>query len=474
MTRRPATSVALAVILGMGLGLAEPSAHAKDAEPPIVVGPGPGDDKAPVPSPDQARSYDEDLPVDPADVALFVPRAVLFVPRWTLWALWYPFNATLALLAEHKVLEHIEDFLYNDERTAGIVPSLSASTIFGPTIGAKAFHDDLAGHGEHGHISAKFGGRFEQAYEVAFKADRTGGTRLWLDSSARFERENAIVFYGLGDVPTSTEPGDPRALDTEAHYRHQRLLLKNRVGYTFGGDAERYKLGATARYSAHEYGPAPDDDASIETIYDTSRLVGFDLGYELLELDANFIVDTRDVKGATSRGLFFQAFGGGVPPIRGGYQFAHWGAEAVGYIPLLESFRVNETRVLVLRAFFESVDGPDEGIPFNELPRLGGARRLRGYPIDRYRDEKAYGATLEYHYPIHQFIAGSLFLDAGRVFRKYEDIGDSAPHFGGGLGFLVRSKDSQLFALDVAYGDGVQVHFTSDPLRAFDAEDQEL
>jgi hypothetical protein len=472
VTRLHAVVVVAMLALTAAPSAAQPARDGRPAEPPILVGPGPGEE-APSPAPaDQARSWDEAPGVDPADVALFVPRAALFLPRWTLWALWWPFNATLGLLEEHKVLGHIEDFLYNDARTAAIVPSLSADTIFGPTIGVRAFHDDLAGHGEHGHVSARFGGRFEQAYEVGLRADRTAGSRLWIDSTGRFEREPALRFYGIGDVPTSGEAGDPRALDAEAFYRHQRLLLKNRVGYTFG-DEQRFKLGATARYSAHEYGAAPDEERSIETVYDTRRLVGFD-GYQLLELTANFIVDTRDVKGATSSGVFLQAFGGGAPPLRGGYALAHWGVEAVGYLPILRTFRINEARVLVLRAFFESVDGADDTIPFNELPRLGGARRLRGYPLDRFRDNKAYGATIEYHYPIHQFIAGSLYLDAGRVMREYADIVERAPRFGGGIGFLVRSRDSQLFALDVAYGEGFQVHFTSDPLRAFDAEDQEL
>jgi outer membrane protein assembly factor BamA len=130
--------------------------------------------------------------------------------------------------------------------------------------------------------------------------------------------------------------------------------------------------------------------------------------------------------------------------------------------------------VLVLRAVLEGVEGEDQDIPFSELPRLGGPHRLRGYPLDRFRDEKSAVGTLEYHYPIHQYVAGSLYLDVGRVEKSYGDFLDSKWKAGGGGGFIVRSRDNQLFTFDIAYGEGVQFHFTTDPLRAFAKRDTEL
>jgi outer membrane translocation and assembly module TamA len=130
--------------------------------------------------------------------------------------------------------------------------------------------------------------------------------------------------------------------------------------------------------------------------------------------------------------------------------------------------------VLVLRAVVEGVEGKTAEIPFSELPRLGGPRRLRGYALDRFRDEKAALGTLEYHYPIHQFVAGSLYVDAGHVASNYGDLVSSKWQWGAGGGFIVRSRDRQLFTFNVAYGDGVHFHITTDPLRAFANRDTEL
>jgi outer membrane translocation and assembly module TamA len=158
-----------------------------------------------------------------------------------------------------------------------------------------------------------------------------------------------------------------------------------------------------------------------------------------------------------------------VPPI-GEYTFLHHGVEATGYFDLYAG-----SRVLVLRGVVEGVEGKTENIPFSELPRLGGPSRLRGYPLDRFRDEKAVVGTVEYHYPIHQYVAGALYADVGRVAESYDELFEGGGwNTGFGAGFIFRSRDNVVFTFDVAYGDGVQFHFTTDPLRAFADRDTEL
>jgi outer membrane protein assembly factor BamA len=261
----------------------------------------------------------------------------------------------------------------------------------------------------------------------------------------------------------------PRDAAIATRYSEQRWLSLARAGYSFGRPGSLLQLGATAVYNVRDFGQKErGSEPSIEQVYDTRQLVGFDERVPTLETDLNIIADLRDVKGATSSGLYIELFGGRVPHL-GKYGFWHHGAEVTGYIDLYK-----QTRVLVLRAFVEGVEGDDADIPFAELPRLGGPTRLRGYRLDQFRDEKAAVGTVEYHYPIHQYVAGSLYVDAGRVEKSYTDFFDSRWKVGGGGGFIVRSRDSQLFTFDIAYGDGVRFYLTSDPLRAFSKKDTEL
>lgn len=339
-------------------------------------------------------------------------------------------------------------------------------------MGAKAFNENLAGHGEFGSVEGRFGGLYDSVTQLVFRADHFGGSSLWLESVSRYESKPALLFQGIGDTG-ERETGsnlDPREAAVKTRFHERRLLALLRGGYSVNLPHALLQLGATGIYNVRDFGPKTrGDDPSIETVYDTSKLVGFDRRVPVLEADLNLVLDTRDVLGATSSGSYVEAFAGRAHG-RPGYEFWHHGIEATGYFNLYR-----KTRVLILRAMLEGVEGADQKIPFSELPRLGGPRRLRGYPLDRFRDEKAAIGTVEYHYPIHQFIAGSLYVDVGRVSKSYDELFRTRGwRTGAGGGFIFRSRDKLTFAFDIAYGDGLQVLITTDPLRAFAKRDTEL
>jgi Omp85 superfamily domain len=420
---------------------------------------------------DQARGYEKPEGTEPEDVALAVPRAILAIPRYTLKLLFWPVREGIEFVDRHALVEKVTDVLYNDARTAAILPTFGVDSYFGPSFGAKAFHEDLAGHREYASVEARFGGQYKLATQLHFKANNFGGSQLWLESVTRYESEPGLLFQGIGHGDTSAEgPGlDPRAAAVATRYSADRYLGLLRSGVTFGKPGEMLQLGATGIYNVRDFGEKHRGrDPSIEQVYDTSRIVGFDERVATLETDLNLIIDLRDVAGATSRGAYLEVFGGYVPRI-GKYSFWHHGAELTGFIDLYK-----RTRVLVLRAFVEGVEGAEGDIPFSELPRLGGPNRLRGYRLDRFRDEKTAVGTIEYRYPVHQYLAGSLYVDVGRAERSYADFFDSRWKSGFGGGLIVRSRDRQLFAFDIAYGDGVRFYLTTDPLRAFSKRDTEL
>jgi hypothetical protein len=452
-------------------------AQAQDRQPPPPA-PKPAAAPATQPTPprkpvkaDQARNYEQPPGTEPEDVALFVPRLVLAVPRYALKIVFFPIRETIRFVDEHAIVEKVEDVLYNDARTAAILPTFSVDSSLGPTFGVKAFHEDLAGHDEYASAEAKFGGMYKLATQLLFRADHFGGSRLWLESVARFESEPGMLFQGIGHgAPEESGSGlGAREAAVATRFSQQRFLNLQRAGITFGQPGEMLQVGTTGIYTVRDFGAKQrGSEPSIEQVYDTTRLVGFADSVATFETDLNLIVDLRDVAGATASGAYFELFGGYAPRI-GDYSFWHHGAELTGYFDLYK-----RNRVLVLRAVIEGVEGAERDIPFAQLPRLGGPHRLRGYPLDRFRDEKSAVGTVEYHYPIHQYVAGALFVDAGRVERSYGDFLDEHWKVGAGGGFIFRSRDRQLFSFQIAYGEGVQFHLTTDPLRAFSKRETEL
>src|SRR5205085_9489212 len=86
--------------------------------------------KEPVKS-DEARNYEQPPGTEPEDVALFVPRLVLAVPRYALKAVFYLIRETIRFADEHAIVEKVEDVLYNDARTAAILPTFGVDSFLG-------------------------------------------------------------------------------------------------------------------------------------------------------------------------------------------------------------------------------------------------------------------------------------------------------------------------------------------------------
>lgn len=417
---------------------------------------------------EDARGLVEDPDgVTGADVALFVPRLVLFPLRLVMLGVGWPLEQGIRAAEEHHVPEHVIDLLYNDERTAAILPIVTLFSGQGVSAGATIFHDDLFGNDERISLSAQFGGRYVQSWNGSFVAERFAGTPLWLEAQMRYELEPDLYFEGVGNRPEAPIEAvglDPYAASHESRFRQERLLARMRAGTVFGDGW--LKLGVSGIYNHRRYAtsedgvlPLDDSDRSITSVYDTSRLVGFDDGTDLIEVTGDLILDLRDKTRRAPTGLYLEAFGGGVPP-QSGYQFVHWGVEAAGFIELFA-----ETRVLVLRAAMEAVEGELDEIPFGELPRLGGGYRLRGHQLDSLRGAKSMLGTIEYRWPVHQHVAGVAFGDLGRVGNDYDALfggaGSGPWEFGVGGGIALTGERGDWLRLDVSYGDGVYIFITT-------------
>ena len=154
---------------------------------------------------DEARGLVEPDPTTGSDVALAIPRAVLTIPRAALQVVSWPVVGAIRLEDEYHVLSWLEDLVYNDARTAAVIPYGAIDSHFGPSVGMVAFHDDAFGHEEKLHLSARFGGREKQAYELSFAAGHTTSvgamvnTKLeWIGSGAAGVTSRRLGCCGSG------------------------------------------------------------------------------------------------------------------------------------------------------------------------------------------------------------------------------------------------------------------------------------
>lgn len=434
----------------------------------------------PAAEPGDIRGWQQPPGTTEEDIVLATPRAILFIPNLVFKTVFLPVRAIATVVDEYAIVERTKDLLYfNEEETAGIFPTATAQTRYGLSLGAQVFHNDLFGHEEHVSARAAYGGIFQQGYQLLFEGDRIGGSRLWLETRLRYEKQPAILFYGIGDAPEG-DPQlagmDPRAASVATRFRQERFLALLRAGPTLGRPGDLTQVGVTASYNRRVFGSEDEEfsEPSIGEVYDTSLLTGFHETLHLFEADLNVFHDSTDHEEFPSQGAFVEMFGGRVGTLEG-HDFWHYGAEFAGFVDLYRG-----DRVLVLRAAVEGVDGDDNDIPFIELPRLGGSQRLRGYVQDRFRDELAAVATIEYRYPIHDLVSGALFVDTGRVGVDHGEVfgveayDDWRVGAGGGLTVHSKDRDSVIFRVEVGYGDELTALFSTDPLRAFTKRSRQL
>jgi hypothetical protein len=393
-----------------------------------------------------------------------VARTLFVLPRAAFWVVNAPIRAGYWLNERYQLPLRVREALFNDAGTAGVVPLARAETGFGAAGGARAFHRDLLGRGEHLAIDAWWGGRLEPGASLRVDSGGRLGERLLLRVDARGEERPRDRFFGIGngdevaEVAAPVDPyADPAAVDTRFHQRLAALGA--------GGDLRlvgplSVRGDTSALWRSIDAG---GDQADIDGSYLTGALPGFGGArwstYSQLELR----LDTRDrpnrsePPGPRATGIALSAFAGAATDPA----HARYGGEARAQLPL-----GSRHRILVLRAQGEAVTGPLDRIPFVDLPRLGGPLLLRGYPADRFRDRAMGLASAEYRFDLGDSLGAFLFTDAGRVFPELSELADGGLRAGYGGGLDLRAGDLLIGRLSIASSidGGLFISATFDPL----------
>ncbi len=433
---------------------------------------------APAPAPataidGQARNYEQ--PPEPESIpGSGIGDAVGTGVAWIVRVVVAPFRAGIYLQARYNLYQTVKSWLTNDAETVGVFPDGSYETAFGLSYGARAFWKKLTADDDKIELSGKAGGAFRDAFQLRYDAPHFAGSHIYVHARARYEDAVNSYFAGIGNGKVDQGTNlSAMAGDVATRFAQHRELGLLSSGVELGHPGALVRIGGSAIFNHRTFGRSEGaSEPTVQDVYDTSTLRGFNNGFSNLELTADIELDTRDTEGPTQHGALVRAFGGGGSIVESA-TYAHYGAEAVYY--LTPGW---ERRTLVFRAVLEGVVDRDDDIPFTELPRLGGAFFLRGYHTDTFRDKLASMGTIEYHYPIHNNVSGALYVDAGKVARTYDELAGAGLkdnwHVGYGAGLLLHTKDTIAVRVDIAYGDGINFYISTDVLDAFRRREREL
>ncbi len=115
------------------------------------------------------------------------------------------------------------------------------------------------------------------------------------------------------------------------------------------------------------------------------------------------------------------------------------------------------SHILALRFVHRSAWG---GLPFQQLPQLGGANLFRGWYAGHLRDRHLTAIETEYRVPIRERWAVVGFGSVGQVAARASDYAPSKLRAAGGAGlrFAIDVETRTNIRLDVAYGESVQFY----------------
>lgn len=385
------------------------------------------------PPPDQASGVETEDRVPATQRLLVVPRALLLVPRAAVWTVGQPIRGAAYAYEEYNLRGRFRDTFFNVDGTFGIYPVGTYERGFGLTGGARLVHRDLFGERERLKLRADVGGRYRQAYGMKLRSgQRFGPVVLELDTS--YERRPREKFFGIGNADAAVA----------AEFREDAV---RNVGTLDVEVTRHWHARTSGALMVRDF--AGDD---IATSYDTTQLVGFTDGVRNLYVEQQVVYDSRRPtsiyasEALDGTGWLLGIHAGitrGIGEDRSAYYTV--GGEVQRYFDLYRG-----SRTLAVRALVETVIGDDGRIPFIDLPRLGGGDYLRGYAYGRFRDRTVALGTVEYAWDLGNYLAGYLFVDAGRTYRSLAELEASDLHIGYGGGVQVHTMKSFVARLQVA------------------------
>jgi hypothetical protein len=340
-------------------------------------------------------------------VLLFVPYAGLKVAIW-------PMKQAAKYNQKYRIAGRVADLLTWRGEAGELHLAFGYESGVGTSIIAlSAQSRDLFGRGDRFEIE---GGYLDEEKNLAEFAYATPEERFQFQLIGRFANKENRPFYGLG----SHSPDARHAVNRQRALGEASLLYRPRRPFFIA------LTGYARDQDIFDASDEPSARAAFPDLFARAR------NDQYVGVEGAIVYDGRDLEEFSSRGTLVRVYGGYNDSRKDDDEsYRHYGAELQTFVNI---FR--HTRVLALRAFAEGVDAADpSGIPYTELPRLGGKTGQRGYNRYRFADRNVLLLTVEYRYRATEHFTAQIFTDWGSVAREWQylRLADVTPSYGFGM-----------------------------------------
>ncbi len=381
---------------------------------------------------------------------------LLALPEYAVEMMFSPIGVVVGAFERYRLDLRLYDALRNDAGTIVFIPKVKIAVGDGFGFGGSVAFKRLFGEEEKLDVGGLW--RVDGDYElsaryrqrVAFMEGRQ------LDVRVQYEVDGNLPWYGIGN---DTTEADERVVGETVLDSYVAIDVTGPGVPELTGVAE---LGFRRAQLATGSDPTTPSVAEGDTVALPPGF-GETIGFPRFRLALAY--DTRDNTGRPTRGVLVELEGRVTGDIDGQQQSAMHGEVVVsGFLPVLP-----DRRVFKLQLGF-AVAAPtrdDHDIPFHELVTFGRKNRMRGYSKARFRDDIGWWTTLEYHWPVWEYIntgialTPTLFLDVGRVGPNVEGMFEGNLRYSYGAGLRAAHDVLLFFILNVGMSEeGPQLDFS--------------
>jgi Omp85 superfamily domain len=291
--------------------------------------------------------------------------------------------------------------------------------------------------------------------QVRFEVPDFSNHHFTVGSQAMYADNTQVNYFGIGPDSLESNQSQYQLESTDivaygAYRPHEWLSIGGKVGWLTG--LTLLPTGGTFKPNLPE----------AQQVFPTEPGMQSEDQPDFLHTQASIVADTRNYPGhPTKGGLYRGAWTTYHDQSSGIFSFEEYEGEAMQFIPL-----TSENWILAFNAWalFTHVPNGHE-IPFYFLPSLGGQSTLRGYSSFRFHDQNLAMVSVESRWALFTHVDGALFVDAGNVAQRAQDLNFDKTDVGAGL--RLHTERNTWGRIDVAHGsEGWNFLFrTSDALR---------
>jgi hypothetical protein len=293
------------------------------------------------------------------------------------------------------------------------------------------------------HAVASYATKIERDFDLSYKNVAAGGGRYIVAGEVNWFKNAFRRFFGIGNSAPESD---------ETNYTSREAVVQLTAGINLTLD---FALLLTERY--HDVRVEQGAVTSLpQTKSAFPNLIGIN-GAQIVGHKLSLRYDTRDKQLVPTQGSYVNLSAEFNQNLKTQEENQWWRIT----FDARHLHPHGPGLVFVTRVFMDTNIGP--GVPFYELPTLGGETTLRGFGQGRFIDNNALLVNFEERIPVFEkrifdhsiSLEAAPFIDVGRVF---ENFSTNDVQVNPGVGLRMLARPNVVGRLDIGYGrDGANV-----------------